>query len=222
MGKVGLLTPALAAAAAVALFCAPGCAEPGQGINSSDSREVIASVNELAARGSEEDVVQIELATISTDAHVAAEAVRGLGSIRCAEAVAALKRVAVEEKRPEVREEVAYQLGLQREEAPIEVLEQLLQRDASPRVRAAAASSLARLRVLEDIPLLVDVAERETDVFVQSRAVSAVESMIGLKVGYDVRAPAPERRSAVRRLRGVALVAGAALAPQDARREGGS
>ncbi|MCX5684123.1 MAG: HEAT repeat domain-containing protein, partial [Planctomycetota bacterium] len=206
----------------VTLLCAHGCAEPGQGINSSDSREVITSVNALAARGSAEDVVQIELATISTDAHVASEAVWGLGSIHSAEAVAALKRVAVEEKRPEVREEVAYQLGLQRQEASIEMLlEQLLLNDVSPRVRAAAASSLARLRVWEDIPLLVDAAERETDAMVQSRAVSAVESMIGTKVGYDVRAPAPDRRSAVRRLRGVALVAGAALASQDARREGG-
>ena len=221
MDKCGVLTSAVAAAVAVGLLCAPGCSEPGQAVNSSDAREVVKAVGELAARGSDEDVMQIELAAINTDVHVAAEAVRGLGAIRSAEAVAALKRVALEEERPEVREEVAYQLGLQSEDASMQLLEQLLQHDASARVRAAAASSLARLRVWVDIPLLMDVAERETDVMVQSRAVAAVESMIGLKVGYDSRATAHERRSALSRLRGIALTAGAALAPQDAHRERG-
>jgi len=215
------LISALAALAASALF-APGCSEPGQGINSPDSSEAIASVGELAARASDEDVIQIEVATISADPQVAAEAVRGLGSIRRPEAVEALKRVITEETRPEVREEVAYQLGLQRETPPIQFLEQVLQRDASPRVRAAAASSLARLRGWEDIPLLMDVAEKDADAMVQSRAVAAVESMIGISVGYDWHASAAERRKAVQRLRSVALTAGAALAPQDPRREGGA
>lgn len=212
---------ALAAAGAGSL-CVCGCAEPGQAINSSDSREVVKAVGELAARGSDEDVIQIEVAAISTDVQAASEAVRGLGSIRRAEAVEALTRIIAEETRPEVREEAAYQLGLQQEAPPIELLEQVLQRDSSPRVRAAAASSLGRLRVWEDIPLLVDVAEREADVMVQARAVAAVESMIGLRVGYDWQASAQERGKAVRRLRGIALTAGAALAPQDARRAGGS
>jgi len=211
---------ALAAAGAAGLLCAAGCTEPGQGINSPDSREVVTAVNELAARGSDDDVMQIELATINGDAQVAAEAVRALGAIRSVEAATALKRVAVEERRPEVREEVAYQLGLQGEEVPAPFLEQLILRDTSPRVRAAAASSLGRLRVWVDIPLLVDVAEKDADAMVQSRAVAAVESMIGIGVGYDSRASAPERRKALARLRGVALTAGAALAPQDGRREG--
>jgi HEAT repeat protein len=202
MNQFGVLVLALAAVA-VGLLCAPGCSEPGQAVNSSDAREVVKAVGELAARGSDEDV-------------------RGMGAIRSAEAVAALKRVALEEERPEVREEVAYQLGLQSEDASMQLLEQLLQHDTSARVRAAAASSLARLRVWVDIPLLMDVAERETDVMVQGRAVAAVESMIGLKVGYDSRATAQERRSALSRLRGIALTAGAALAPQDAHRERGS
>jgi len=211
---------ALAAVGAAGFFCAAGCTEPGQGINSPDSREVVAAVKELAARGSGDDVTRIELATINADAQVAAEAVRALGAIRSAEAATALKRVAVEERRPEVREEVAYQLGLQGEEAPAQFLEQLILRDASPRVRAAAASSLGRLRVWVDIPLLVDVAEKDADAMVQSRAVAAVESTIGVGVGYDWRASVQERRKALVRLRGIAMTAGAALAPQDRRREG--
>jgi HEAT repeat protein len=219
MSRCGTWVLALTAAAA-GLFCALGCSDTGQGITSPDSREVVRAVGELAERGSDDDIVQIELATISSDVQVAAEAVRGLGAIRRPESAEALMRVLAEEKRPEVREEVAYQLGLQHRRAPIEILEQVIQRDSSPRVRAAAASSLARLRVWEDIPLLMDVAEKETDVMVQSRAVSAVENLIGLKVGYDSRASAQERQSAVKRLRGIALTAGAALAPQDAHREG--
>jgi len=221
MARGWVLRLALAALAASAFF-APGCSEAGQGISSPDSQEVIASVGELAARGSDEDVIQIEVATISADPEVAAEAVRGLGSIRRPEAVEALKRVIGEETRPEVREEAAYQLGLHREAPPIPFLEQLLQRDASPRVRAAAASSLARLREWSDIPLLVDVAENDADVMVQGRAVAAVESMIGIRVGFDRHASAAERRKAVQRLRSVAMTAGAVLAPQDDRRRGGA
>jgi HEAT repeat protein len=218
----GVLLLTLLLAAAAGLLCAAGCAEPGQSVNSPDSREVIAAVGELAQRGRDDDVVQIELATINGDSLVAAESVRALGSLRRAEAVEALKRVVTEEKRPEVREETVYQLGLQRQEAPVvvDILEQLVQRDALPRVRAAAATGLARLRVWEDIPLLVDVAERDADAMVQSRAVAAVESMIGLKVGYDWQASASERRAAVKRLRGIAMTAGAALAAQDARPHG--
>jgi hypothetical protein len=175
----------------------------------------------LASRGHDEDVQQIELATINSDSVVAAEAVRGLGSVHRAAAVETLKRVALEEQRPEVREEAVYQLGLQRESPPVGFLEQTLLRDGSPRVRAAAASSLERLRVWEDIPLLVDVAEKDPDVMVQSRAVSAVEGMIGAKIGYDLQASVQDRRNAVKRLRAIAVTAGAALAPQDVHRAGG-
>ncbi|MCX5654024.1 MAG: HEAT repeat domain-containing protein [Planctomycetota bacterium] len=221
MSKGGALVSALAAVAAAWFLCAAGCAEPGQGVTSPNSKEVIASVGELASRGHDEDVRQIELATISIDSEVAAEAVRGLGSVRGPAGVEALKRVALEEQRPEVREEAVYQLGLQRESPPVGFLEQTLLRDGSPRVRAAAASSLERLRVWEDIPLLVDVAEKDPDVMVQSRAVSAVEGMIGAKIGYDSQASVQDRRKAVKRLRAIALTAGAALAPQDAHRAGG-
>ena len=197
-----------------------GCRDPAEGVQSADTREVVKSVEELARRGSDEDIERIYEVTTHNNSLVAAEAVRGLGSIRRPKAVEALSRVVAEEQRSDIREEAVLQLGRQKEDPPISILRQVIQADPDARVRAAAATSIAGLRSWDDAALLMDVAERDPDLVVQSRAVSAVEDMIGLKFGYDSRAPMAERQKALARMRSIALTAAATLRQYDSRAAG--
>jgi len=206
------------AAVVLAAFWTAGCKDPAQGVQSSDPNEVARSVSDLAKRGRDEDVERIEQVTTHTDTMVATEAVRSLGSMRRPKAVQALSRVAAEEKRCEVRETAVIELGRQREEPSLGMLEQILQRDPDPRVRAAAASSLSRLRAWDSVPLLMDVAEKDPDLMVQGRALAAVETMIGLKFGYESAAPPEERRKAIARMRVIAMTAAATLRQAEARK----
>jgi HEAT repeat protein len=214
---------ALAAAAALALGAVwvAGCKDPEQGVVSSNPDEVAKSVGELAKRGTDEAVAKIDLATTHADSMVATEAIRSLGSMHRPKAVEALRRVASEEKRPDVREAAVLELGRQTRDQQIALLEGVLQRDPQPRVRAAAASSLARLNAWGSIPLLLDVAERDPDVLVQSRAVAAVETMIGMRFGYDTAAPAEQRQKVLTRMRSIAVTAAASLKQAETRRRPG-
>jgi HEAT repeat protein len=213
---------ALVAAAAFAIggLCAAGCKDPDQGIQSSNPNDVAKSVGELAKRGTDEAVEQISRAATHADSMVATEAVRSLGSMRQPKAVEALRRVAAEEKRPDVREAAVLELGRQTCDPQVRLLEETLQRDPEPRVRAAAASSLARLKAWDTLALLMDVAEKDPDLMVQSRAVAAVETMIGLKFGYDAHAPPAERQKALARMRSIAMTAAATLKQGETRRRG--
>jgi HEAT repeat protein len=205
---------------ASALAIGAGCSDPSKGLASSDPSEVVTSVKELARAGRDADVERISQATTHADTMVATEAVRCLGSIRREKAVEALSRVVTEEKRPPVREAAVLELGRQTSDPPIRVLEQTVQHDADSRVRGAAATSLARLRAWDQIPLLMDVAEKDPDPVVRSRAVGAIETMLGVKFGYELHGMPEQQHKALARMRSIAMKAAATLRDAEARRNG--
>jgi HEAT repeat protein len=217
LGRAALVA---AAAFAIGVLCAAGCKDPDQGVTSSNPNDVAKSVGDLAKRGTDAAVEQISRVATHTDSMVATEAVRSLGSMRQPKAVQALQRVAAEEKRPDVREAAVLELGRQTRDQQVRLLEEVLQRDPEPRVRAAAASSLSRLKAWDTIPLLMDVAEKDPDLMVQSRAVAAVETMIGLKFGYDAHALPEQRQKALVRMRSIAMTAAATLKQAETRQRG--
>ena len=188
-----------------------GCGDSTDKLKSDDSATCVQGLRELAKSSRDEAVQKVAETVGHRDEVVAAEAVRALGQIRRPRAAEALKQVASAERRGVVRQEAVIQLGRRPDANSLEVLRQVVETDPDPRVRAAAATSLARLGSLTDVPLLVKVAENDDDLVVQSRAVGAVESLSGLKFGYDSKAPVDERKRALERMRGVAATAAAVL-----------
>jgi len=197
------------------IFWLAGCQDPADKVNSSDPSQRIEAVRALSKRATDEDIDRVAKVAATDDAVVADEAVRGLGSIRRPKSVEALRKVAANDRRTEIREEAILQLGRVKDAGGLEMLRQTLRTDPDSRVRAAAATSLARVRSLPDVALLMEVADADEDLMVQSRCVGAVEQMIGMKFGYESHASPEERRKAMDRMRAVAMKAAANLIETD-------
>jgi HEAT repeat protein len=180
-------------------------------LQSANPDECIAGLREVAQRAREADVGRVAEVASRPDATVAAEAVRSLGAIDRPQAVQALAKVAADDRRSSIRGEAVLQLGRRREDDVLVVLRSVIVHDPAPQVRGAAAISIARLRSYKDVPLLIEVAEKDDDLDVQGRAVGAVESLIGLKFGYNGRGTPEERAEALARMRNVAPKAAALL-----------
>jgi len=191
-----------------------GCQDPTEKLSSANSDECISGLRAVADRGRAADVELVAQATHHQDAVVATEAVRALGRIRAPAAAEALKKVAVAESRPVVREEAVLVLGRQDEAPPVDVLVNVMKSDPAPRVRAAAVSGLARVGSPANVPTLLDVAERDVDEIVQSRAVGAAETLLGLSFGFDPNASPEERAKVLARMRKMGAAAAAKSRPR--------
>jgi HEAT repeat protein len=200
MAKHVALAVALAGAGLFGLWVA-GCSDPAKDAKSGDAKKQMKALSELAKRGDEKAIEVISEVVKDTDQRVAVEAVRNLGSIRRPAAVAALKKVATADQRDPVRQEAVAQLGRVGGEEAKGVLRQAARVDPDPRVREEAAMGFALQRSFEDVPLLVEIAETEQDPVVQTRAVRAIEMILGMTFKYDPGAPLAERKKVVARIR---------------------
>lgn len=191
---------AIAAAGFVGLWVA-GCSDPEGQLKSPDPREVVKGLNELKKRQDEEAVRVIADTVSHPNELVATEAVRALAETRRPAAQKILRNVATTDKRDGVRQEAVGALGKNGGPEAMGVLRQVIRADPDPRVRSAAALGMVRQRSLEDVPLLVEVAETEQDPVVQTRAVRAIEVLLGMTFRYDPGAPLAERKKAIERIR---------------------
>jgi len=203
-------TTGTTACAVAALTCLTigGCSDPTVDLDSPDADKKIEALRRCARQPDDEVVERVAEVVSHRDTMVAAEAVRSLGRMGHPKAVDVLKEVAGvgKHRHSALRREAVIQLGRQREarEEVLPVLRQCLKEDADPRVRAAAALSISRQRSLVDAPLLMETAETEPDPVVQTRAVRAVERLVGMRFRYDPTAPKAQRDAALRRMRRVA------------------
>ena len=178
-----------------------GCNDPADDLRSGDLNERIQAIRQLAREGGDSAAQQIAEAVAHPDEATAAEAVRGLGRIAKPRAAEALVAVAEADKRPRVRAEAAVQLGRRRDASAARTLRALVKSDPDPVVRGAAAMGLGHQGNLADVTGLLDVAESDPDPVVQSRAVGAIEQMIGLRFKFDPWASDEERAKAMQRVR---------------------
>jgi len=191
---------ALAGAGLLGLWVA-GCSDPAKDAKSGDPKTQMRALSELAKRGDEKAIEVISEVVKDPNQDVAVEAVRNLGTIRRPPAVAALKKVATTDQRDPVRVEAVARLGMVGGEEAKGVLRQAARVDPDPRVREEAAMGFALQRSFEDVPLLVEIAETEQDPVVQTRAVRAIEMILGMTFKYNPGAPLAERKRVVALIR---------------------
>jgi HEAT repeat protein len=196
-----------------------GCSNSADELHSSKVEERVEAIRSLAREGGDAAAKEIAAVVSSPDEATAAEAVRGLGRIARPSASEALVSVAESDARPRVRGEAAVQLGRRRNEAAARTLRTLLKSDPDPQVRGAAATGLGHQGNLADVMGLLEVAESDTDPVVQSRAIGAIEQMIGLRFKFDAWAPPEERAKALARVRTLAPHAAAFLQEWQSARE---
>lgn len=201
MAKYLTLSLALAGAVLVGLWIA-GCSDPEKDLNNADSNKRAEAVRKLAERQDDAVVEKLAKAVEDPNVMVAVTAVESLGNMRHTPAARrALKKAATEEKRDPIRQQAVQALGKQGGNEAKEVLRQVMLVDPDGRVRGQVPGALAALGSLEDIPLLVRVAETEQDPLVQTRAVRAIEAMLGVKFRYDAGGSLAERKKALERIR---------------------
>ena len=200
MAKHVALAVALAGAGLFGLWVA-GCSDPAKDAKSGDAKRQMKALSELAKQGDEKAIEVISEAVKDTNQQVATEAVRNLGTIRRPAAVTALKKVVATDQRDPVRQEAVGQLGKVGGQEALGALRQVVRVDPDPRVRETAAYGFAIQRSFEDVPLLVEIAESEQDPVVQTRAVRAIEMILGVSFQYDPGAPVAARKKALERIR---------------------
>jgi HEAT repeat protein len=199
MAKHVALAVALAGAGLFGLWVA-GCSDPAKDAKSGDAKKQMKAFSELAKQGDQKAIEAISEGVKDPNPEVAVEAVRNLGSIRRPAAVTALKKVATADQRDVVRQEAVAQLGKVGGREAMGVLRQAARVDPDPRVRETAAYGFAIHRSFEDVPLLVEIAETEQDPVVQTRAVRAIEMILGMTFKYDPGAPLAVRKEALARI----------------------
>jgi HEAT repeat protein len=200
MAKHVALAVALAGAGLFGLWVA-GCSDPAKDAKSGDAKKQMKALSELAKQGDEKAIEVISEVVKDTNQQVATEAVRNLGTIRRPAAVTALKKVVATDQRDPVRQEAVGQLGKVGGQEALGALRQVVRVDPDPRVRETAAYGFAIQRSFEDVPLLVEIAESEQDPVVQTRAVRAIEMILGVSFQYDPGAPVAARKKALERIR---------------------
>jgi hypothetical protein len=98
----------------------------------------------------------------------------------------------------------------------------MVQSDQTPDVRAEAAASLGNVGSVADVDVLVGAVESASapeDLPVESRAMGAIERLVGVTFYYDPKAPPAERRKAIDRMRMVAKAAATGLPKKGEKRE---
>jgi len=201
MAKYVTLSLALAGAVLVGFWMA-GCSDPEKNLNDPDSNKRAEAVRKLAERQDDAVVEKLAKAVEDPNVMVAVTAVESLGNMRNTPAARkALKKAATEEKRDPIRQQAVQALGKQGGKEAMEVLRQVIVADPDPRVRGQVPGAMAAQGSLEDIPLLVRVAETEQDPLVQTRAVRAIEAILGMKFRYDPGGSLAERKIALERIR---------------------
>ena len=192
---VGAWCLLLAAALAV------GCGDQDESARTARIREI----QDAARHGGGDAVSRLEQAVADDDAAVAVEAALALGRMREDAARAALRRVAGNEKRQDVRAAATRALGSRLTGAAdaesAAVLRRVASADPAPAVRAEAAASLGRIGSRDDVPFLADLAAADESVPVQSRAVGAIEALTGYRFPYDSCASDRQRRETLERLK---------------------
>ena len=210
MAKYVTLSLALAGAVLVG-FWTWGCSNAESDLKSADSAKRAKALDEIARRQDEEAVKIVADAIADPNEMVAVKAVESLGNMRNTPAARkALKKAATEEKRDPIRQQAVQALGKQGGKEAMEVLRQVIVADPDPRVRGQVPGAMAAQGSLEDIPLLVRVAETEQDPLVQTRAVRAIEAILGMKFRYDPGGSPAERKKALERIRTQASMIAAA------------
>lgn len=193
---------AIVVAAIVGLGLAPvGCSEPSEDLTASEREKRIEAVRVLGREDDPESVDQLTEAVSHPDEITATEAVRAIGRSRSRSATETLARIARQEDRPRVRLEATVQLGQREDPQAAEALRWVVKNDDRPSVRGAAAAGLAQVGGVRDILMLVETAEREESVIAESQAVGAAERLLGIRFGYNSRAPREERKKVIARVR---------------------
>ena len=126
----------------------------------------------------------------SKNVKTACRVVRAMGRVG-RKAVAPI-RVAMKDKRPEVREVAVIAISKAGDEEDAPALSTAVIEDESPVVRAAAALTLGRMRAYPQVPTLLKAMD-DDDENVRRRANAAIVKIIGASVSFNAAA-APEKR----------------------------
>jgi len=199
-----------------------GCRDSSQGLNASDAEDRRKALAALAKEDSESAAEKVSKMVGHEDLATAGDAVWALGRMTNPRATEVLRQVALRDARPKIRCEAAVAVGQRRSEASVKVLRQMVQTDQSPDVRAEAAASLGNVGSVADIDVLVGAVESASapqDLPVESRAMGAIERLVGVTFYYDPKALPAERRKAIDRMRMVARAAAASFPKKDEKRE---
>lgn len=207
-----LLVPAI-------LLC--GCRDSAKSLESSDAKDRRAALAALAKEDSEAAAERASKMVGHEDLATAGDAVWALGRMTNSRATEVIHQVALRDARPKIRREAAAAMAQRPSEGSVKVLRQMVQTDQSPEVRAEAAASLGNVGSAADVDVLVGAVESASapeDLPVESRAMGAIERLVGVTFYYDPKAPPAERRKAIDRMRMVARAAAANMPKKDEKR----
>ena len=132
------------------------------------------------------------------DVQAACRAVRAMGRVG-RKAMGGI-RVAMKDKRPEVRQAAVIAVSHAGGEKETPTLSTVVAADDSPAVRAAAALSLGRMRAYTEIETLLN-ALADDDENVRRRANAAIEKIIGAGVSFKASDLPENRRQKIAELR---------------------
>ena len=171
--------------AAVIALAAPGCSKD------SDAARI-----EKIRQSGDVEALAVEVQGGSADtARLAVRAMASLGPT----ALPHVER-ALEDSRPEVREEAAVAYSRVAVGAPMQRLAAVARKDPSDSVRAAAVTGLGNARALDEMEALLAAAE-DPDAMVRERATTAIARIIGRRYELYVDGTPEERHAAVGKLR---------------------
>ena len=161
----------------------------------------IKTIQSLAKKESDEAVDRVMEFTNAPDRMTARTAVWALGQMKSPRATKKLEDVAKRHPEGEIRFEAVTALSFKTPDEARPVLRQVVERDPDPNVRGAAAAAFGQVGTLDDVEFLSKALAGDESVVVQSRAVAAVERLVGVRFRFDPTAPAEVRREVINRLR---------------------
>jgi HEAT repeat protein len=199
-----------------------GCRDSAQGLEAPDAKDRRKALTALAKEDSESAAEKVSKMVAHEDLATAGDAVWALGRMTNPRATEVIRQVALRDARPTIRREAAVAMGQRPSEASVKILRQMVQSDQTPDVRAEAAASLGNVGSVADVDVLVGAVESASapeDLPVESRAMGAIERLVGVTFYYDPKAPPAERRKAIDRMRMVAKAAATGLPKKGEKRE---
>jgi len=161
----------------------------------------IKTIQDLAKKESDEAVDRVMEFANAPDRMTARTAVWALGQMKSPRATKKLEEVAKHHPEGEIRFEAVTSLSFKTPDEARPVLKQVVECDPDPDVRGAAAAAFGQVGTLDDVDFLAKALAGDESVVVQSRAVAAVERLVGVHFQFDPTAPAEVRREVINRVR---------------------